>query len=257
MTAFRPGLAVAVQGLTKRFGDRSVLQGVDLVLAPGELVAIVGRSGCGKTTLLRILAGLESASEGEVTLRQPPGRDSGPVRMVFQEPRLLPWRTVAQNVALGAGGARDAAAVSQALAQVGLAGREADWPAVLSGGQRQRVSLARALVSRPGLLLLDEPLGALDALTRLEMQELIETIWRREGFSGVLVTHDVDEAVALADRVVVLQDGQASLEVAVDVPRPRRRHGGPGAAALARAAERLLSELLGRTGPAAADRHCA
>jgi sulfonate transport system ATP-binding protein len=255
MTAFRPGLAVAVQALGKRFGDRAVLQGVQLTIAPGELVAIVGRSGCGKTTLLRILAGLEASSEGEVLLRDPPGHAAGPVRMVFQEPRLLPWRTVAQNVALGAVGPPEvvARAVAEALAQVGLAGRGGDWPAVLSGGQRQRVSLARALVSRPGLLLLDEPLGALDALTRLEMQELIEAIWRREGFSGVLVTHDVDEAVALADRVIVLQDGRVSLELAVDLPRPRPRHGGTVAGLV----DRLLSELLGRTAPVDAARVCA
>jgi sulfonate transport system ATP-binding protein len=243
------GVAVRIDGLSKSFGNRRVLDGVSLTIAPGELVALVGRSGCGKTTLLRILAGLDTPGAGRVML----GDAAAPVRMVFQDPRLLPWRTVADNVALGAGpgslrSPEVHARVARALADVGLAGRERDWPAVLSGGQRQRVALARALISRPRLLLLDEPLAALDALTRLEMQALLERIWLGQGFSAVLVTHDVDEAVALADRVLVVEDGQVALELPVPLPRPRPRHG-PQATALT---DRLLARLLGPPKPTCA-----
>jgi sulfonate transport system ATP-binding protein len=210
--------ALSLRGLSKRFGEREVLQELSLEVPAGSFLAVIGRSGCGKTTLLRLVAGLERPSAGQVQLAE--GTD---VRMVFQEARLLPWRTVAQNVAIGAAG-RGPGAIAEALAEVGLTGRERDWPAVLSGGQRQRVALARALVSRPRLLLLDEPLGALDALTRLEMQGLIERLWREIGFTGVLVTHDVEEAIALADRVLVLDGGRVALDLAVPMPRPRARH---------------------------------
>ena len=235
------GLGVHLAGLGKRFGERSVLTDIDLDVGAGQFVAIVGRSGCGKSTLLRLLAGLETPSAGTVRLgegRAAAGRDE--VRIMFQEARLLPWRTVLQNVALGLE-TRDAAARARdALAQVGLADRADDWPAVLSGGQRQRVALARALVHRPRLLLLDEPLGALDALTRIEMQRLIESVWREHRFTAVLVTHDVAEAVALADRVLLVEDGRVTFDETVALVRPRPH----GSAAFAELEGRVLARVL-------------
>jgi len=166
------------------------------------------------------------------------------VRLMFQEARLLPWLRVLDNVALGLERARARALAAQALAQVGLADRARDWPAQLSGGQRQRVALARALVHRPRLLLLDEPLGALDALTRIEMQQLIADLWREQRFTTVLVTHDVPEAVALADRVLLIEDRRVVLDRGVDLPRPRSR----GSAQFAALEEQLLQRVL--RGPA-------
>ena len=237
------GLGLRLAGLGKRFGERSVLDDIDLDVRPGEFVAIVGRSGCGKSTLLRLLAGLETPSSGEVRLgseTSPANRDD--VRIMFQEARLLPWRTVLQNVQLGLEAGDASARAREALAHVGLADRAGDWPAVLSGGQRQRVALARALVHRPRLLLLDEPLGALDALTRIEMQRLIESVWRELRFTAVLVTHDVAEAVALADRVLLVEDGRITLDEPVALARPRA-HGAPAFAELeGRVLARVLNE---------------
>ena len=216
-----PGLAVRLERVVKRFGDRAVLQGIDLAILPGRFVAIVGRSGGGKSTLLRLLAGLETASSGDVLLDARPftGLPRG-VRMLFQDARLLPWQRVLDNVGIARGeGWRERARA--VLADVGLGDRGGDWPAVLSGGQRQRVALARALVSRPRLLLLDEPFGALDALTRMEMHDLLARIWARERFTTLLITHDVVEAVTLADRVLVLKEGRIALDLAVDAKRPR------------------------------------
>jgi sulfonate transport system ATP-binding protein len=215
------GAPIGTTGLHKAFGGRQVLQGVDVSVAPGEFVAIVGRSGCGKSTLLRLMAGLDIPSAGTVALDgQAPRPGSSVVRMMFQDARLLPWRRVVDNVALGLPPGRRAEAKA-ALEEVGLAERGGDWPSILSGGQRQRVALARALASRPQVLLLDEPLGALDALTRLEMQGLIERVWQEHRFTAVLVTHDVEEAVALADRIIVLSEGQIALDLRIDLPRPR------------------------------------
>jgi len=230
------GLALRLQGINKAYGQREVLQGIDLQVEPGEFVAIVGRSGCGKSTLLRLIGGLESTSAGVLTLDGP--RDA--VRVMFQEPRLLPWKRVADNIELGLTGGDAPARARGALAQVGLADRAHDWPALLSGGQRQRVALARALVHAPRLLLLDEPLGALDALTRIEMQRLIEALWREHGFTALLVTHDVGEAVALADRVLLIEDGVIALDQRVDLPRPRSRAN----PALAAIEERVLQRVL-------------
>ena len=237
------GIGLRFDGLAKSFGRTAVLQDIDFTVEPGEFLAIVGRSGSGKSTLLRLIAGLDRPSAGSIDLdgRRLQGR-AADSRMMFQEARLLPWRTVAQNVLIGlASGARPEAAHA-ALAQVGLPEKADAWPAELSGGQRQRVALARALVSRPRLLLLDEPLGALDALTRLEMQDLIERVWRAQGFTAVLVTHDVGEAVRLADRIVVLEHGRIAETWNVDQPRPRARVGG-GAVDIEAA---ILSRLLGR-----------
>jgi sulfonate transport system ATP-binding protein len=206
---------IHLQGLNRRFGERLVLDQLDLIIPQGQFLAIVGRSGCGKSTLLRLLAGLDQADGG--LLRQPAGQS---VRVMFQEARLLPWKSVLDNVALGLP-ASSRTEAEQALAEVGLAERADEWPARLSGGQRQRVALARALVHQPSLLLLDEPLGALDALTRLEMQGLIERLWQQHGCTTVLVTHDVSEAVTLADRVVLLEEGRVALDLPVDLPRSR------------------------------------
>lgn len=217
------GVPVAVSALHKTFGHREVLQGIDLAIAPGEFLAIVGQSGCGKSTLLRLMAGLETPTAGEIALDGgAPRRGSPLVRLMFQDARLLPWRRVLDNVTLGLPEQRRGEAIA-ALTEVGLAERGRDWPSILSGGQRQRVALARALASRPRALLLDEPLGALDALTRLEMQGLIERVWQEHDFTAVLVTHDVEEAVALADRIIVLATGQIALDLPVDLPRPRDR----------------------------------
>ncbi len=217
---------LAVQRLSKRFAAADVLQEVSLEIAPGELVAIVGRSGSGKSTLLRVVAGLESPTSGALHWDGSPGRAgvNRRARLMFQDAALLPWLTVLDNVALAAprGGDRRAAA-ERALRQVGLAARSREWPLVLSGGQRQRVALARVLASTAELVLLDEPLGALDALTRLEMQTLIEKIWQERGFAAVLVTHDVEEAVALADRVLLMEEGRLVFDTPVDLPRPRAR----------------------------------
>jgi len=236
------GVPLQLDGLSKRYGERTVLNNARLHIAPGEFVAIVGRSGCGKSTLLRLVAGLETASAGSLHIDGQPldglRRDT---RIMFQDSRLLPWKRVIDNVALGLeANARPAAA--QVLAQVGLGDRQADWPARLSGGQRQRVALARALVHNPSLLLLDEPLGALDALTRIEMHALIEDLWQRNGFTALLVTHDVQEAVVLADRVVLIEDGVIALDERIDLPRPRAR----GDAAFAALEERILDRVLQR-----------
>ena len=236
------GLPIRIEGLAKSFGDRQVLRDVDLQVRPGEFVALVGRSGCGKSTLLRLIAGLEQATQGSLHFdgdAQP--RSAHPdVRMMFQDARLLPWKRVVDNVALGLDTPDAKKRALEALAQVGLADRAKDWPAVLSGGQRQRVALARALVHRPRLLLLDEPLGALDALTRIEMHALIERLWREQGFTAVLVTHDVGEAVALADRVLLIEDQHLAADERVPLTRPRSR----GDAAFAALEDRVLQRVL-------------
>ncbi|OZM72379.1 sulfonate ABC transporter ATP-binding protein [Amycolatopsis antarctica] len=207
---------VEVRGLARNFGDRVVLADLDLDIAAGEFVALLGRSGSGKSTLLRVLAGLDAEVQGSVTVR-------GTVSVAFQQPRLLPWRRVWRNVVLGLreGGA-DRELAGNALAEVRLTGHADAWPRTLSGGEAQRVSLARALVRKPDLLLLDEPFGALDALTRLAMHRLVEDLWNRHRPGVLLVTHDVDEALLLADRVLVLDDGHIVAEHTLDHPRPRR-----------------------------------
>lgn len=243
-----PGVAVTVRSLTKSFGDKRVLNGLDFYAPAGQFVAIVGRSGCGKSTLLRLIAGLDEKTGGRVLFGEGATTAAGDVaRVMFQEPRLLPWARVLANVEMGLGSQRKtgdgSARALTALRSVGLGDRANDWPSVLSGGQKQRVALARALVSRPRLLAFDEPLGALDALTRIEMQRLLETVWLRERFTALLVTHDVAEAVALADRIVVIDDGAIALDIPVDLSRPRRR----GAAEFAALEERILDHLLQRT----------
>ncbi|MGF6592419.1 aliphatic sulfonates ABC transporter ATP-binding protein [Pseudomonas sp. 2835] len=217
------GIPLAAQNLQKTFGQRQVLRDIDLHIPAGQFVAIVGRSGCGKSTLLRLLAGLDQSSGGELLAGSAPLREAQEdTRLMFQEARLLPWKKVIDNVGLGLSGNWRPRAL-EALEAVGLAERANEWPAALSGGQKQRVALARALIHQPRLLLLDEPLGALDALTRIEMQQLIERLWLQHGFTVLLVTHDVSEAVAVADRVILIEDGEVGLDLIVDLPRPRVR----------------------------------
>jgi sulfonate transport system ATP-binding protein len=236
------GVSVRIKSVSVGFGGRTVLENFDVEISAGEFVAIVGRSGCGKSTLLRSVAGLEMPQNGTVILGKVAGQNGKPdVRVMFQDSRLLPWRRILPNVMLGL----EPALIPQArkvLAQVGLAERANDWPATLSGGQRQRVALARALVHDPNLLLLDEPLGSLDALTRIEMQRLIEDVWRSRGFTAMLVTHDVAEAISLADRVILIEGGHVALDEVVNIPRPRTR----ASARFAALEERILDRVLQR-----------
>ena len=236
------GLPLSIRGLRKSFGDNEVLRGIDLHIPAGQFVAIVGKSGCGKSTLLRLIAGLDKIDAGSISF----GQDIQPedIRVMFQEPRLLPWARVLANVEVGLGRERASAdahaRAEKALTEVGLADKRDQWPSVLSGGQKQRVALGRALVSRPRVLAFDEPLGALDALTRISMQRLWERVWRDQGFTAILVTHDVSEAVALADRVLVIEDGRIAHDVTVNAGRPRQR----GSAELAGLEGSILSHLL-------------
>jgi sulfonate transport system ATP-binding protein len=239
------GVALRARGIAKRFGSAPVLEGLNLNVPAGQFLAIVGRSGSGKSTLLRILAGLEIPSAGSVAFGGTPGGDPGDfTRVMFQEPRLLPWARVLANVEVGHGRNRNAPGAREAslaaLAAVGLEDRADDWPAVLSGGQKQRVALARALVSRPLFMAFDEPLGALDALTRIEMQQLIESVWIKQKFTAVLITHDVAEALMLGDRVAMIEDGAIRLDLAIDLPRPRRR----ASLEFAAMEEQILTRLL-------------
>ncbi len=247
MAGSSDGVQLQLRNLHKHYAQRAVLRNLQLDIAPGQFVAIVGRSGCGKTTLLRLIAGLEARSAGTVRIDGQPvqGLQSG-TRVMFQEARLLPWRSVLGNLTLGLAASARPAAV-QALARVGLADRQHEWPTRLSGGQRQRVALARALLHRPQLLLLDEPLGALDALTRLDMHRLIEAVWLQQGFTALLVTHDVQEAMTLADRVILIEDGRIALDEAITLPRPRL----PGSPSFAALQRRILNRLL--LAPAATD----
>jgi len=209
-----PRTPVRAQNLCKRFGDHTILDNLDLEIRAGEFVALLGRSGSGKTTLLRALAGLDRISSG--TLDVPQARAA-----VFQEPRLMPWKRAWRNVTLGLNIDRPRECALAALEEVGLAHREHAWPATLSGGEAQRVALARALVRKPQLLLLDEPFAALDALTRIRMHQLILALWRQHRPSVLLVTHDVDEAVLLADRVLVLEQGRIAADITITQQRPR------------------------------------
>jgi sulfonate transport system ATP-binding protein len=234
------GAEVSLRALSKSFAARRVLHAVDLDIAAGQFVSIIGPSGAGKSTLLRLLAGLDAPTGGRIELRMP-GRKAD-VRIMFQEDRLLPWRTVRRNVVLGLRG-RDEDAV-EILRAVGLEGRADEFPVVLSGGQRQRVALARALIHEPDLLLLDEPFGALDAITRAAMQLLLEQLLAEHPRTVLLVTHDVEEALLLSDRVLLIKDGGIARDLVFDGPRPRHR-GDPALAALK---EELLDGLLSAEG---------
>ena len=225
---------VGVRGLTRRFGDRTILDRIDLNIRRGEFVAMLGRSGSGKSTFLRALAGLDHEVAGGGSLAVPDR-----LSVVFQDARLLPWKRLVENVTFGLTVKRPQERAREALAEVGLAGRERAWPQELSGGEQQRVALARALAGEPELLLADEPFGALDALTRLRMHALLRRLCERHRPAVLLVTHDVDEAIHLADRVVVLDQGKLVVDVTVALPatQPRRE------ARVVELRERLLASL--------------
>jgi sulfonate transport system ATP-binding protein len=220
-----------VRGVTRRFGDFIALSDMNLSVGEGEFVAIVGASGCGKTTLLRLIAGLDQDYAGTIDLRGQRIMGTSLERgIVFQEPRLLPWLTLWENVAVALDNAPYSATVKKEviaaqIALVGLTGFEKAYPAALSGGMAQRAAIARALVGRPSILLLDEPLGALDAITRMRLQEELSRIWRHEGVSMILVTHDVEEAVFLSQKIVVMDSnpGYVTANIVVDLPTPRDR----------------------------------
>jgi sulfonate transport system ATP-binding protein len=234
---------VSVEHLIRGYGPKGVLNGVDLDIERGEFVALLGPSGCGKSTLLRALAGLDAAVSGSGRIRVP-----GNVSVVFQDSRLLPWADLITNVTLGQRRSARARG-SEALAEVGLGGREKDWPHQLSGGEQQRVALARSLVREPELLLADEPFGALDALTRLRMHGLLRTLLRVHRPAVLLVTHDVDEAITLADRVVVLSQGRIALERRVELLDDRD----PSSRDFGQLRRELLAALGVRRGVAALD----
>lgn len=196
------GPIVRVRNLVRRFTVKGVLNGLDLDIAPGEFIALLGRSGSGKSTLLRAIADLDHEATGSGDLFVPER-----ISVVFQDSRLLPWRRLIDNVILGLRGSDARERGLKALAEVGLAGRETAWPHELSGGEQQRVALARSLVRDPELLLADEPFGALDALTRIKMHGLVKRLVSIHNPAVLLVTHDVDEAIALADRIIVLDQG--------------------------------------------------
>ena len=230
---------VSATGLTRSFGDHRVLDELQIEIAPGEFVALIGRSGSGKSTLLRALAGLDTEVAGAMAVGGEGARPGRRVAVAFQDARLVPWKRVRQNVGLGLRVADPARAASAALEEVGLADRADAWPSTLSGGEAQRVSLARALAREPRLLVLDEPFGALDALTRITMHKLVLGLWERHGPAVLLVTHDVDEALALADRVLVLAGGRIAHESRIELHRPRDRDHHE----LTDLRSRLLSEL--------------
>ncbi|MGW6355729.1 ABC transporter ATP-binding protein [Streptomyces sp. NPDC055092] len=234
LTATEDRTTVRIKDLVRTLGGRRVLDDLELSIAPGEFVALLGRSGSGKSTLLRALAGLDHDVAGSGELAAPDD-----VSVVFQDARLLPWKRLLENVVLGLPGPDAEQRGRTALAEVGLEGRERAWPVELSGGEQQRVSLARSLVREPQLLLADEPFGALDALTRIRMHTLLRQLCERHRPAVLLVTHDVDEAIALADRVAVLDEGRIADDIPVDLPAPRS-HGSPEYAALR---DRLLARL--------------
>lgn len=206
-------LAVSVRHLVRRFGSRTVLDDIDLDISKGEFVALLGRSGSGKSTFLRALAGLDHDVVGEGSLQVPSS-----LSVVFQDARLLPWKRLVDNVTFGLSGANVKARAMQALEEVGLHNRHMSWPAELSGGEQQRVALARALVRNPQLLLADEPFGALDALTRLRMHALLRRLCQHHEPAVLLVTHDVDEAIHLAQRILILDQGKLTVDIPVNLP---------------------------------------
>lgn len=215
-------IQIAIKNLKKSFGEKEILKDISITFEKGEFIAVIGKSGSGKSTLLRLVASLEDITQGELLFDGVPATKSNAnVKMMYQDSRLLPWKKVIDNVGLGLTGDWQALA-EEALDKVGLLHLKDEWPSTLSGGQKQRVALSRALIHEPSLLMLDEPLSALDALTRIEMQNLIEAIWQKNNFTALLVTHDVSEAVRLADRIILIEDGAIAFDELIAVPRPRK-----------------------------------
>lgn len=236
------GSNISLQNIGKSFGERDVLRQIHLNVEAGQFVSMIGPSGAGKSTLLRLIAGLDQPTQGRMKVepenQSPQNPREAQIRVMFQEDRLLPWKTVIENVTLGTQGQQDQALAL--LQSVGLKGHEQDFPATLSGGQKQRVALARALLRRPDVLLLDEPFGALDAITRVSMQLLLFEMLRNHPCTVILVTHDVEEAVVLSNRILVLRDGGIARDLHLDGAIPRDR----GQADLAALKARLIDELL-------------
>lgn len=237
---------LSVNNLNKTYANGvQALENVNFEVQSGEILAIVGGSGCGKSTLLRLLSGLDQPSSGGVTLRNEPITAPHPlITMIFQEPRLLPWLTIDKNIALGIRHLDDRerkARIADVLETVHLHGYGPRWPKELSGGQAQRVALARALVTQPEVLLLDEPFSALDAMTRARLQQHLIDIWQATHATMVIVTHDIDEAIALAHRVIVMKPrpGRIAQEIPIDLPMPRKR----GTSSLIPYQQRLNSAL--------------
>jgi len=244
-------VGIVVENVSKQFGSFQAVEQVNLEIQSGSLVALLGPSGSGKSTLLRLISGLETPDTGKIFLTGKDATDQSVqernIGFVFQHYALFKHLTVRKNIAFGleirkAPKKKIQGKVEQLLELVQLSGLGDRYPSQLSGGQRQRVALARALASKPSLLLLDEPLGALDALTRIEMQQLLERLWQEQGFTSLLITHDVEEAVVLADRVILIENGQISLNVKIDLPRPRAR----GDAKFAKLVESILDRVMGK-----------
>lgn len=236
------GYSINIENVEKRFGTHIVLKNINLEIEAGEFIAIVGKSGCGKSTLLRLICDLDSVTSGKIDIKDETGNaPKEGIKFLFQEARLLPWKKVWKNIALVSDDKSRKSAIN-ALESVMLEDKADQWPDTLSGGQKQRVSLARALSSKPKVLLLDEPLGALDALTRIEMQVLIEKLWKENGFTVILVTHDVSEAVYLADRVILIEEGEITMDEKISLARPRERD-----SSFAYFEEKILSRVLDQT----------
>ena len=236
------GYSIDIKNVEKKFGAHTVLKNIDLNIKAGEFIAIVGKSGCGKSTLLRLISNLEAATSGIIDIKDEDGEVPWEgIKFLFQEARLLPWKKVWKNIALVSDDKSRESAIN-ALKSVMLKDKADQWPDTLSGGQKQRVSLARALSSKPKILLLDEPLGALDALTRIDMQVLIENLWREKGFTVILVTHDVSEAVYLADRVILIEEGEITMDERISLARPRQRD-----SSFAYFEEKILNRVLDQT----------
>jgi sulfonate transport system ATP-binding protein len=239
-----------LSNISKAFDNKEVLRKLDLQVNMGDFVAVVGRSGCGKSTLLRIVAGLEQISSGNITVngQELNGRNKS-AKIMFQDGRLLPWKKVYDNVGIGLKLDSQKQQILKILEQVGLSDRAQAWPSELSGGQQQRVALARALIHEPQLLLLDEPLGALDALTRIEMHELIENLCREKQLTTILVTHDVEEAVVLANRVILIEEGEIVMDLPIRLPYPRQRDN----PLFSKLVSQILNEILGKKKKPASD----